>query len=51
LPNRRIDYIFVAAPGARGPGAVRSCRVVCNEAVGGVWPSDHFGVFAQLSLT
>ncbi|MDD9941789.1 MAG: endonuclease/exonuclease/phosphatase family protein [Myxococcales bacterium] len=49
LPNRRIDYIFVAAPGVVGPGAVRSCRVVCDEEVNGVWPSDHFGVSAILS--
>ena len=51
LPDRRIDYIFVAAPGVRGPGTVRTCRVVCDEAVDGVWPSDHFGVLADLSIT
>jgi endonuclease/exonuclease/phosphatase family metal-dependent hydrolase len=51
MPNRRIDYIFVGAPGVRGAGSVRSCRVVCNEAVDDVWPSDHFGVFAVLSVS
>lgn len=50
LPNRRIDYIFVGAPAIQGPGTVQSCRVVCNEQVDGVWPSDHFGVFAELSV-
>ena len=22
--------------------------MVCNEPKGGVWPSDHFGVYAEL---
>jgi endonuclease/exonuclease/phosphatase family metal-dependent hydrolase len=48
-PERRIDYIFVGSPQApSGIGNVESCRVVCNDAVDGVWPSDHFGVFAEL---
>ena len=51
LPDRRIDYIYVATMGVRGPGAVLDCRVVCNEAKGGVWPSDHFGVYAELSTS
>jgi len=47
-PRRRIDYIFVGLPGRKGVGAIKSCRVVCNEEEGGVWPTDHFGVFAEL---
>lgn len=47
-PRRRIDYIFAGLPGRRGVGAIESCRVVCNEAEDGVWPTDHFGVFAEL---
>ena len=47
-PRRRIDYIFAGLPGRRGAGLVESCRVVCNEDEGGVWPTDHFGVFAEL---
>ena len=47
-PRRRIDYIFAGLPGRSGVGAVESCRVVCNEEMGGVWPTDHFGVFAEL---
>jgi endonuclease/exonuclease/phosphatase family metal-dependent hydrolase len=43
-PDRRIDYIFV------GAGRVMSADVVCNQPRGGAWPSDHFGVAAQLSL-
>ncbi len=47
-PDRRIDYIFVGPPRANGPGVIESCRVVCNDKDGGVWPSDHFGVYAEL---
>jgi len=47
-PRRRIDYIFVGLPGRKGLGAIESCRVVCNEEESGVWPTDHFGVFAEL---
>jgi endonuclease/exonuclease/phosphatase family metal-dependent hydrolase len=48
LPDRRIDYIFIGSPGITGAGAVRRCEVVCNVPVDGVWPSDHFGVFAEI---
>lgn len=47
-PRRRIDYIFVGLPGRAAVGRVESCRVVCNEEDSGAWPSDHFGVFAEL---
>ena len=47
-PRRRIDYLFVGLPGRKGLGAIESCRVVCNEEEDGVWPTDHFGVFAEL---
>jgi endonuclease/exonuclease/phosphatase family metal-dependent hydrolase len=47
-PDRRIDYVFVGPPGPGGLGRVERCRVVCNRPVRGVWPSDHFGVFAEL---
>lgn len=47
-PRRRLDYIFVGLPGRRGVGAIETCRVVCNEEEAGVWPTDHFGVFAEL---
>lgn len=47
-PRRRIDYIFAGLPGRRGVGAIESCRVVCHEEVDGEWPSDHFGVYAEL---
>jgi endonuclease/exonuclease/phosphatase family metal-dependent hydrolase len=47
-PDRRIDYVLVGPPAASGAGHVERCAVVCDEPVGGVWPSDHFGVFAEL---
>jgi endonuclease/exonuclease/phosphatase family metal-dependent hydrolase len=46
--ERRIDYVFTGWRRNDGRGAPLSCRVVGDEAVEGVWPSDHFGVLAQL---
>jgi endonuclease/exonuclease/phosphatase family metal-dependent hydrolase len=47
-PERRIDYVFSGYPTPQGLGLVESCRVVCDEPEDGVWPSDHFGVYAEL---
>ena len=47
-PDRRLDYIFTGYPLRGGVGMLKSCRVVCNEGRDGAWPSDHFGVFAEL---
>lgn len=47
-PDRRIDYIFVGPPQRSGVGEVDLCRVVCDAGRDGVWPSDHFGVYAEL---
>ena len=47
-PDRRIDYVFAGFPRRDGIGQITHCRVVCNEPRGGVWPSDHFGVYAEL---
>jgi endonuclease/exonuclease/phosphatase family metal-dependent hydrolase len=47
-PERRIDYIFVGPPRPDGIGRVKQCRVVCDDEYAGVWPSDHFGVYAVL---
>ncbi len=35
-------------PEARGAGHVVDCRIAGNEPVGGVWPSDHHAVLAEL---
>jgi endonuclease/exonuclease/phosphatase family metal-dependent hydrolase len=48
-PDRRIDYVFAGLPRQRdGRGELLDCRVVCDEPAEGVWPSDHFGVYAEL---
>jgi endonuclease/exonuclease/phosphatase family metal-dependent hydrolase len=48
-PNRRIDYVLVGHPRADGAGRIEACKLVFAEPADGVWPSDHFGVFASLS--
>ncbi|HEB90077.1 MAG TPA: hypothetical protein ENI85_10940 [Deltaproteobacteria bacterium] len=48
-PRRRIDYVFAGLPGRAGVGRIESCRVVCNEGDDGIWPTDHFGVIAELT--
>lgn len=50
-PDRRIDYIFGGFPRADGTGKIERCRVVCDADDDGVWPSDHFGVYAELRAT
>ena len=51
--QRRLDYIFVgswdAHPKARCE--IRSATLVFNQPCGGVWLSDHFGVFADLEIS
>jgi len=48
-PDRRLDYVWVAPPAPDGRGIVLRCRVVCDVPdVDGVYPSDHFGVVADL---
>lgn len=47
-PNMRIDHILVGEPGPGGAGHVASCRVIGDEPVDGVWPSDHFGLLAEV---
>jgi endonuclease/exonuclease/phosphatase family metal-dependent hydrolase len=48
-PDRRIDYVFSSFHGRTGAGRPVECRVVADEPVDGVWPSDHFGVLAVLA--
>ena len=47
-PDRRIDYLLAGYPQPNGIGRLEGCRVVCDDAVNGVWPTDHFGVIAEL---
>jgi endonuclease/exonuclease/phosphatase family metal-dependent hydrolase len=48
-PERRIDYIFVR-PDERHRGEPTHARVVFDEPEGGVFASDHFGVFASIRM-
>ena len=47
-PDRRLDFIFVGLPKARGAGHIVNCHVTGNQPVNGVWPSDHYAVVAEL---
>jgi endonuclease/exonuclease/phosphatase family metal-dependent hydrolase len=49
-PPRRIDYIFVRGPDAQWRGEPLTTRVVLDAPEGDVWPSDHFGLYSELSL-
>ena len=47
-PNRRIDFIFSAAPRRGGAGHPRLAELVGTDAVETTFPSDHYGVQADL---
>jgi len=47
-PSRRIDYVFVRGPGRHLCGEPLAARLFCEESVEGVWPSDHYGVVADI---
>jgi len=44
--NKRIDYIFVRGSGLRVTGA----RVVLDRPLNGQYPSDHYGVLAEIEV-
>lgn len=48
-PERRIDYVFVGWRRDDGRGRVTACSVVADRPLTGTWPSDHFGVLADIS--
>ncbi|WP_200308723.1 endonuclease/exonuclease/phosphatase family protein [Streptomyces adelaidensis] len=52
-PSVRIDYIHVGPPGPGGLGHVRAVRRAGDgpPVEGGVWPSDHAAVVADLAET
>jgi endonuclease/exonuclease/phosphatase family metal-dependent hydrolase len=54
-PSRRIDYIFVRGPDRQFRGEPLRAALAFNSAEQGgsepVWPSDHFGVVADLAIT
>ncbi len=49
-PPRRIDYVFVRGPDSRVRGEPLSARVVMNQPRGGIYPTDHYGVLAEISI-
>ena len=49
--HRRIDYIFIGSPHYyRGYARVVAAKVVLNKPEGKNWPSDHFGVLAEIAV-
>ena len=54
-PSRRIDYIFVRGPDRQFRGEPLLAELAFNSFepsdAGRVWPSDHFGVVADLAIT
>lgn len=48
--HRRIDYVFLGSPHHyRKFARIVNCRVVLAQSDGKDWPSDHYGVFAEIS--
>jgi endonuclease/exonuclease/phosphatase family metal-dependent hydrolase len=46
--SRRIDYVFVRGPDQSLRGEPLSARLALDAPTEGVWPSDHFAVFAEI---
>ena len=49
-PQRRLDYVMVSWPRRKPAGNPVQAFLVGDAPVGGVWPSDHFGVAVDLSV-
>ena len=49
-PDARIDYVLVGLPGKGGAARVTAARLAGDRPRGGVWPSDHAAVVADLVL-
>jgi endonuclease/exonuclease/phosphatase family metal-dependent hydrolase len=47
-PNRRLDYIFSRGPDRALRGEPLTARRCFTDAERGVFPSDHYGVFAEI---
>ena len=48
-PPRRIDYIFVRGPDSAWRGEPLTTKLVFTQPEDGVWASDHFGLYTELS--
>jgi len=47
--SRRIDYIFLGSPhDYQAYAAFTACRVELATPTDGVWPSDHYAVYAEI---
>ncbi|MCS6913147.1 MAG: endonuclease/exonuclease/phosphatase family protein [Myxococcales bacterium] len=50
-PDRRLDYVFVGPRSRDGRGHIHDCRIVLDVPDRqGVFPSDHFGLMADVQL-
>jgi endonuclease/exonuclease/phosphatase family metal-dependent hydrolase len=49
-PDARIDYVLVGPPRGAGAARVTGARLAGDRPRGGVWPSDHAAVVADLEL-
>jgi endonuclease/exonuclease/phosphatase family metal-dependent hydrolase len=50
-PFRRLDYVFVRCGLHGGPTLeITACERIFDQPIGGVWASDHFGLFADLEI-
>lgn len=47
---RRIDYVFVRGPDKQVRGKPLHARVVMEEVDGGIAATDHYGVYAEVSI-
>jgi len=46
--NRRLDYILVGEPAVNAAGHILKAEHIGRTATNGLYPSDHFGVLAEL---
>jgi endonuclease/exonuclease/phosphatase family metal-dependent hydrolase len=50
-PDRRLDYIFVTPMRRDGRGRIHRCQIVLDKPNSqGVYPSDHYGLLAEIQL-
>jgi endonuclease/exonuclease/phosphatase family metal-dependent hydrolase len=47
---RRIDYVFVRGPDRQARGKPIAARVVMDEVENGVAATDHYGVYAEITV-
>lgn len=50
VPDQRIDYVLVGVRNEHGAGRVLGADLTGHRPIDGRWASDHFGVWARLSL-